>query len=170
MIAEVRPDQATLVPDPPEALTSNAGWRLQANAGRLQKIVTRLRELKVRSSLFIDPFRFNAFELAALQRIHPDRVELYTERFAQDYAGPRRSKTTGRYAAVAAQVQSLGIAVNAGHDLNSQNLAYLLREVPEIIEVSIGHAFIAESLYQGFRQTLMVYRRAIAKAGGSGRA
>jgi pyridoxine 5-phosphate synthase len=157
LVESVRPHQATLVPDPPDAITSNAGWRLAANEKSLAKTLSRLRKAKVRSSLFIDVFEWSASEHQALRRLNPDRVELYTERFARDYVTKSRAKTTAQYAKVARDIEELGIEINAGHDLNLQNIRYLVKHVPQVVECSIGHALIAEALYFGFKKTVRSY-------------
>ncbi len=162
LIKRVKPDQATLVPDPPQALTSNAGWRLNQNERFLHKILETLRKFHVRSSLFVDPFTFSQREMAALARLKPDRIELYTERYAHDFKSRSHSSTIRVYQQTAVKAETIGVTVNAGHDLNSINLGTLLKSVPQIIEVSIGHAFIAESLYYGFRSTIQKYKREIS--------
>lgn len=157
MIEDVRPEQCTLVPDPPDALTSNAGWKVQENAKFLKTVVARLRSAGVRSSIFIDPFAWSDSEQAALLSVRPDRVELYTERYATYYNSPEREAITRRYAEVGQAIAREGIDLNAGHDLNLQNIRYLIRTIPEIKEVSIGHALIAEALYLGFKETIRRY-------------
>lgn len=159
LIQRVRPHQATLVPDPPHALTSNAGWDLARNEKKLTKIVRRLRSMGVRSSIFVDVYNFSQTDQKALARIRPDRVELYTEKYAHDYVTQKRASTTAKYAKVARIIDLLGIQINAGHDLNAANIQYLLKSVPSIIECSIGHALISESLYWGFKRTIQTYRR-----------
>lgn len=157
LIQEVRPDQATLVPDPPNVITSNAGWKVSQTSTFLKNVLAELRQMKVRSALFIDVFAWSDADTQALARLRPDRVELYTERFATDYNTAQRARTTSRYAEVTNIISALGIGINAGHDLSLQNVRYLLKQVPQIVECSIGHALIAESLYMGFEKTIKQY-------------
>ncbi len=164
LIQQVHPDQATLVPDPPDVLTSNAGWQLERNEIFLRKILARLRRMGVRSSLFIDPFELSAPELQALDRLKPDRIELYTERYARDFGMRSHRSTLKRYQWAANSAAKLGIAVNAGHDLNSRNLREIIRAIPQIVEVSIGHALISEALYLGFHRTVQLYKSEIRRA------
>ena len=156
MIERAKPDQATLVPDPPEALTSNAGWDLVAREAELREVLTHLRGL-TRVSLFVDPAVFDGAQVEALARLRPDRVELYTEAYADAFGGVEREKVTGIYRRVGARAAELGLGVNAGHDLNQANLGYLLRHVPQIEEVSIGHALICEALCDGLETTVRRY-------------
>lgn len=164
LIEEIRPDQATLVPDPPEALTSNAGWDLVQSESLLQTVLPRLRAAGARVSLFVDPSTFSKEQAAALARLKPERIELYTERFSDDYPSPKRTATTQEYARVAAEASGLGVGVNAGHDLNQQNLRYLIEQIPSIDEVSIGHALICEALEQGLETTVRNYLRLLGHA------
>jgi pyridoxine 5-phosphate synthase len=157
MVQEALPDQVTLVPDPPEALTSNAGWDLAKNQAQLKGIVTDLKSMGLRVSLFIDPFQWNSRQMEALCAVSPQRVELYTEKFAEDFPTEQRSATTKIYKAVAQEIQTQGIDINAGHDLNLENLGFLLANIPQIKEVSIGHALICEALYLGMETTIHRY-------------
>ncbi len=161
LIRLVHPDQATLVPDPPHVLTSNAGWKLARNEQFLRRILAHLRRLGVRSSLFVDPFTFTSSERAALARLKPDRIELYTERYAHDYGSRRHRPTLERYTEAARVAGEHGIEVNAGHDLNRENLRELLRTIPQIVEVSIGHALVSDALYLGLQRTVQLYKREI---------
>src|SRR5690606_33602357 len=140
----------TLVPDPPDVLTSNAGWQVAAHEEFLREVLAKLREWGVRSSLFIDVFAWDAAEQEALLRLRPDRVELYTEKYAHSYDTPDEAPVTTRYREVGQSLHKEGIGLNAGHDLNLANIRHLLETIPQIEEVSIGHALIAESLYMGF--------------------
>ncbi|OFZ18203.1 MAG: pyridoxine 5'-phosphate synthase [Bdellovibrionales bacterium RBG_16_40_8] len=157
LVATIRPDQVTLVPDPPDVLTSNAGWQVAKNEKLLARVLKFFRQKKIRSSLFIDVLTINSLDLAALSRLQPDRVELYTERFAKDYVTKSRHKTTMIYKKTSQKIYALGIDINAGHDLNLQNIRFLLQSIPEIKECSIGHALIAESLYLGLKATIKNY-------------
>lgn len=155
LIEEVRPHQATLVPDPPEALTSNAGWKLSENLLFLKNTVTQLRSLNVKSSLFIDVFEWSKAEADALIEIQPDRVELYTEAYAKD---PR---LISQYKKVAAEINKFNIGINAGHDLSTENLQLLLKEIPYIREVSIGHQLVSDALNWGWQKTIQTYLEAL---------
>jgi pyridoxine 5-phosphate synthase len=157
MVEKVRPEQCTLVPDPPDALTSNAGWQMHKNHDFLYPVLARLRQANVRSSVFIDPFAWNEAEQEALISLRPDRVELYTEAYATEYSTPKRDAVTARYKDVANEISAAGIGLNAGHDLNLQNIKFLIQAIPQLKEVSIGHALIAESLYFGFKETIRRY-------------
>lgn len=157
LIDEIRPDQTTLVPDPPEALTSNAGWDLQDST--LGPVVSKLKSLGTRVSVFVDPVTFNASQAEALLRVQPNRIELYTERYSDHFFSNERDQVTREYAEVAKFAVEHGIGVNGGHDLNQQNLGFLIRHIPEISEVSIGHALICEALEQGLPTTVKNYLR-----------
>lgn len=160
MVQEIHPDQVTLVPDAEDAITSNAGWELAKNEKALTEVVQFLKENHIRCSLFIDVFKFSKEESAALSQIKPERVELYTEKFAKDYDTTARKVTTDAYLKVASDISKIhGIAINAGHDLNSKNVRFLLKQIPEIIECSIGHALMSEALYLGLERTIQLYLR-----------
>lgn len=162
LLREFTPHQATLVPDPPEALTSNAGWNVSGEAHFLKPIIHELKSLGIRVSLFVDPFEFSEAHLKALIQVGADRIELYTEKYADAYSTPERAAVTARYAEVARQADTHGLGVNAGHDLNQENLCFLLENAPPIEEVSIGHALICESLEQGLETTVKNYLRLVA--------
>ena len=155
-IEEVRPAQATLVPDTPEALTSDQGWNLHKDAERLRPIVARLKVLGARVSLFMDPA---PDQIALAQELGADRIELYTEPYAAAFARGDASAALP-YAAAAARAHELGLGVNAGHDLNLMNLAPFLARVPNVAEVSIGHALVGDALEFGLVETVKKYLRA----------
>lgn len=157
LMEEIRPDQCTLVPDAPTVLTSNAGWTVQENFDFLKKVLTSLKKNQIRTSLFIDPFTLTEKELLALSRLRPDRVELYTEAYAAAYCTPQIETIIHVYARAAEKLNTRGIELNAGHDLNLDNLAWLLKKIPQIREVSIGHALICESLYRGLENVIKDY-------------
>ena len=157
MVAKARPHQCTLVPDPPEALTSNAGWDLAGNEALLTRVISTLRQIGVRISLFVEPAKFSAIQAQALGRLKPERIELYTEAYADHFARADRDKVTEDYARVARAAEEIGVGVNAGHDLNQENLGHLIRTIPWISEVSIGHALICEALEQGLEHTVRAY-------------
>ena len=147
----------TFVPDPPHVLTSNAGWRLQGNENTLQKCLSVVRDLKLRSSLFVDPFEISIDELKTFKEMGCDRIELYTEKFSDDFASDQEEATTARYAQCAQIASELGLGLNAGHDLNLKNLRALKLAIPKLDEVSIGHALICDALYFGLEKTVQKY-------------
>lgn len=157
LVARYRPHQVTLVPDPPDAITSNAGWDLERHEEFLTNTARELERLGIRVSLFVDPFTFTAEQEAALTRIHPGRIELYTEKYADAFATDSRSAVTSRYKIVAAIARKHGIGVNAGHDLSQENVGYLVTEIPWIDEVSIGHALFCEAIEQGLATSVRNY-------------
>jgi pyridoxine 5-phosphate synthase len=159
-VAEVRPDQVTLVPDPPDVLTSNAGWDTVKNAGQLREVLATLRAIRLRSSLFIGVEPGMIEGAAALGA---KRIELYTEAYAVGFSKAARAAGAAQaavapYAEAAKRAAVLGLGVNAGHDLDLDNLAFFDENLPELLEVSIGHAFVSDALYLGMRETLARYR------------
>lgn len=152
-IEAVRPTQCTLVPDEREALTSNHGWDLRFNEHRLRPIIAQLKQWGCRVSLFMDPVPEN-MELA--RKLGADRIEMYTEPFAAAFAAGD-PHAADAYAATARRAVELGLQVNAGHDLNLKNLPVLLKAAPQIVEVSIGHALIADALEFGLPETVRKY-------------
>ena len=153
MVLEVCPDQCTLVPDSPGQLTSDHGWNIPENQFVLQQVLSELREGGVRSSLFLDP---DPEMVGHVTRVAADRIELYTENFANHHAGPQQEAVFDRYRAAAQKAGQLGIGINAGHDLDLQNLTKFL-QIPNILEVSIGHALIVESLQLGVTEVIKRY-------------
>lgn len=164
LIAKARPHQVTLVPDPPEALTSNAGWDLSAREPDLGDAIARVRSLGARVSLFVDPRTFGQSHQASLARLKPDRIELYTERYADFFPTPDRDRVTADYERVATGARAIGVGVNAGHDLTQENLSHLIATIPCVEEVSIGHALICESLEQGLENTVRSYLEILERA------
>ena len=161
-IREVRPQQATFVPDSEDQFTSDHGWSFPQDAERLAPMVAECRQLGVRVSLFMDP----APELMAwAAEVGADRVELYTEPYAAAWGQPAaRQQQLIAYARAAQAALTNGLGVNAGHDLNRDNLTEFLRAVPGVAEVSIGHALIADALELGYAATVSEYLRCIAEA------
>lgn len=155
LIKEVKPAQATLVPDPPDALTSNAGWDTLKNVDFLKKTVEEIRSLGIRVSLFVDPVP-KMVEGAA--KVKADRIELYTEPYAREYK-LHREIAVKPYVESAKVAQELGLGLNAGHDLDLDNLNFLRQSIPYLDEVSIGHALICDSLYYGLENTIQLYLR-----------
>jgi pyridoxine 5-phosphate synthase len=163
MVGRIKPHQVTLVPDPPDTLTSNAGWDFVGGRDALVPALATLRAHGLRSSLFLDPWTFRAAEQRdALLKLKPDRVELYTERFADDFGTDRESATLALYQESALWCVRQGIAVNAGHDLDLHNLKTLVRAMPDLAEVSIGHALICDGLEWGLETTLKRYLDVLA--------
>jgi pyridoxine 5-phosphate synthase len=165
-IRTVRPQQATFVPDSEGQFTSDHGWDLlgprAADAERLRPLIDECHALGVRVSLFMDPL---PEAMVAARAVGADRVELYTEPFAAAFAEPgqpRLSAELGRFAEAAVAAQAAGLGVNAGHDLNRDNLGPFLRALPGVLEVSIGHALVADALEFGLAETVSRYRRAMA--------
>jgi len=159
LVAAVRPQQCTLVPDDASALTSDHGWNLRRDAARLRPVIAELHSMGIRVSLFMDPepgFMQAAFDVGA------DRVELYTEPYASAFGGPEETAVLARYAAAAVAAQRAGLGVNAGHDLNCNNLPRFLGAVNGVQEVSIGHALIADALEWGLA---VAVKRYLAAAG-----
>lgn len=159
LVLEVRPDQVTLVPDAPDAITSNAGWNTKANRSFLTEICREFKSKGIRTSIFVDPDPAMV-EGAAL--CGADRVELYTEAYARNYpAGPQEAIAAYIKAAEAAKANGLGL--NAGHDLSLVNLNYFIKNIPWTDEVSIGHALICDALYLGLEKTIKAYLGEINK-------
>lgn len=159
LVAEIRPAQVTFVPDPPEALTSNAGWDARRHQAFLADTVARMRELGIRTSIFVDTDLQN-LEHAA--RTGTDRVELYTEPYAAQYPAGAEA-AVAPFAQAARVAGELGLGVNAGHDLSLENLRFFARRVPNLLEVSIGHALISDALYYGLENVVQMYLTQIAK-------
>lgn len=159
MIEKAQPAQCTLVPDPPEALTSNAGWDTIRHQSQLKEIIERLKIAGVRSSIFIDP---NVALIAAAKETGVDRIELYTEPYATAYkSGNPQAVTPYKEAAIYAH--TLDLEVNAGHDLSLYNLTYFSQQVPHLAEVSIGHALVSDALYLGLAETIRRYQACLQK-------
>ncbi len=155
LVREVRPAQVTLVPDAPDAITSNAGWDTIGQQAYLKDIVAELQAHGSRVSIFLDP---DMALVEAAATTGTDRIELYTEAYARQYAAGREA-AVAPYRAAAARAGRLGMGVNAGHDLDLENLAFLRQQLPELAEVSIGHALVADALYLGLENTVQLYKR-----------
>jgi pyridoxine 5-phosphate synthase len=163
-IRAVRPTQCTFVPDGEDQFTSDHGWNLapgSSDAERLRPLIQEAQSLGVRVSLFMDP---QPEAMAAAKAVGADRVELYTESFASAFATPRRAEVLDQFAQTAHAAASIGLGVNAGHDLSRDNLTAFLRACPAVQEVSIGHALIADALELGYAATVRDYLRCIAAA------
>ena len=155
IIRETRPHQATLVPDPPEVLTSNAGWDTLKNKEFLKDIIAEIKGLGVRSSIFIGT---DLEMIRGAAETGTDRVELYTEPYAQEYKTDRKA-AVAPFVRAAEQALKVGLQLNAGHDLDLENLRYFSEQVPGLEEVSIGHALVCDALYLGLENTIRLYRR-----------
>jgi pyridoxine 5-phosphate synthase len=153
LIEKVRPRQATLVPDGPDAITSNAGWDTVKNQQLLKKVVLQIKSLGVRVSVFVDPI---VEMVAGAAACGADRVELYTEPYAAAYL-TNREKAIQPYQSAGKKALDLGLGLNAGHDLDLHNLGYLKRSIPGLDEVSIGHALVSDALYYGLENTIQLY-------------
>lgn len=161
-VRAVRPHQATFVPDTVGQFTSDHGWNLPADADTLRPLIDECHALGVRVSLFMDPL---PEAMAHARAVGADRVELYTEGYASAFGTPAEVEVRTRYADTARAALAMGLGVNAGHDLNRDNLTAFLREVPGVSEVSIGHALIADALEMGYTETIRDYLRCIHRAG-----
>ena len=153
LVLKIKPEQVTLVPDAIDAITSNAGWDTINHLGFLKEMVTEFKRNGIRTSIFMDPV-ISLIEGAA--KTGTDRIELYTEAYAVNFEKGNR-KGVLPYVMAAKTAMELGMGVNAGHDLNLQNLHFFVNEVPGVMEVSIGHALIAESLYFGLQNVVGMY-------------
>ena len=157
MVTEVEADQCTLVPDPPNVLTSNAGWKVVENKLLLKHAVEKLHSAGVRVSIFVDPRTVTEDDFKVMKELGVDRIELYTEEYAESYPTSRRDEVTAVYKKTAEMARAHGIGINAGHDLNTENLKHLVQAIPFIDEVSIGHALICDALYWGLEATIKKY-------------
>lgn len=159
-VRDVRPAQCTLVPDETGAFTSDHGWDLGRDGARLKPVVEELKALGVRVSLFMDPV---PQAMTAVAGLGADRIELYTEPYARSFGSAEQEAELERYAEAARAAQRAGLGVNAGHDLNLDNLPVFLRSVPEVLEVSIGHALISDALDCGLAEAVRRYLEAIRR-------
>ena len=153
MVTEIKPTQVTLVPDDINALTSNAGWDTKKNEAYLKEIVDEFKSNKIRTSIFLDP---KIELLESVININPDRVELYTEEYAKCFA-KKEYEVINKYMLCANEISKHGIGINAGHDLSLSNIKFFKSRIENLIEVSIGHALIGESLYFGLEETIKKY-------------
>jgi pyridoxine 5-phosphate synthase len=162
LVLKVKPTQCTLVPDSPDAFTSDHGWDLKgAEAERLRPIISRLKEEGIRTSLFMET---DPEQIGLARAVGADRVELYTEPYAESFArGSGVEETLEKFRHAAEKAQSVWLGVNAGHDLNLQNLG-LFCTIPNIMEVSIGHALISDALEMGLANTVKAYLKVLSEA------
>ena len=153
LVLDVVPTQVTLVPDPPEALTSNAGWNTVEHSGFLTDVIGKFHEKGIRTSIFVNP------DPVMIEHAKPtgtDRVELYTEGYAANYL-KNPAEAIAKYRTAAEKAVEMGIGLNAGHDLSLVNLNYFAKNIPQLLEVSIGHALICDALYLGLKETITRY-------------
>jgi pyridoxine 5-phosphate synthase len=155
LVEEIRPHQVTLVPDPPGAITSNAGWDTVKFEGKLKELISEFKKKGIRTSIFVDPVE-KMVEGAA--KTGTDRIELYTEPYATGFFQDRKA-AVAPYIRAAAVAKELGLGINAGHDLDLHNLKFLKQSIPGLLEVSIGHALICDALYLGLENTIQLYLR-----------
>ncbi|GGK17291.1 MULTISPECIES: pyridoxine 5'-phosphate synthase [Parabacteroides] len=154
LVLKVKPTQVTLVPDAPDAVTSNAGWDVKANFDLLSELVDTFTAQGIRTSIFVGTDLAN-IELAA--KTGTDRIELYTEPYATNYP-VNKEEAVAPFVAAAQLAKNLGMGVNAGHDLSLENLAWFSQNIPWLEEVSIGHALICDALYHGLQETISLYK------------
>jgi pyridoxine 5-phosphate synthase len=157
LVAAVRPHQVTLVPDAPDAITSNAGWNTELHRLFLQEIIHELKELGIRTSVFLEA---DERQIDHVLLVEPDRIELYTESYAFGYTVDKINAIEN-FIATARRAQEAGLGVNAGHDLNLENLAFFAQQVPGLMEVSIGHALVSDALRYGMENTVLLYQRCL---------
>jgi pyridoxine 5-phosphate synthase len=160
LVLETRPHQVTLVPDELGQITSDHGWDTIKNRDYLKEVIAVFKKEGIRVSIFVDPV-IEMVEGAA--RTGTDRVELYTESYAKQYAAGNHQSTITSYVAAAKKAKELGLGLNAGHDLDLHNLKYFKQNIPWLDEVSIGHALISDAIYLGFENAIQLYKRQLAE-------
>ena len=159
MVLEVKPEQVTLVPDADNAITSNAGWDCERNLDFLKSVIAEFKNVGIRTSIFLDP---NPEMVKFAAQTGTDRIELYTEAYATNYPKDREEAIKS-YVETAIEAEKFGLGINAGHDLSLDNLKYFSDNIPNLLEVSIGHALISEALYLGLENTVQAYLKRLAK-------
>ncbi len=155
LVLKVRPAQVTLVPDPPDALTSNAGWNTVKHEAFLKEIILEFRRGGIRTSIFVDP---DEAMIRHASKTETDRIELYTESYAREFPTDRE-KAVNPFIKAGHWAKEVGLGLNAGHDLNLENLHFFSQKVPDLLEVSIGHALICDALYLGIENAIQLYLR-----------
>jgi len=155
MVLSVKPHQVTLVPDPPNVLTSNAGWDTKKNSKFLKEIITEFNKAGIRTSIFVDT---NIENILHASETGTKRIELYTEPYAANFSLDKLNAVTP-FKEAALFASELGLGINAGHDLNQQNLDFFATQIPQLNEVSIGHAIISDALYLGIENVIGIYKR-----------
>jgi len=158
LVCEVRPTQCTLVPDPPEVLTSNAGWKLESGNEWLRGALDRLRDNGIRTSLFLEP---DLDQVRRARMFGADRIELYTGPYAHAFGTEEGKRQLGMHARAARVARGEGLGINAGHDLNLENIPAYVKAVKGLAEVSIGHALFSDAIYLGLKRTVAAYLKAL---------
>lgn len=161
LIRRTRPTQTTLVPDPPEVVTSDKGWDIRANASMLGHVTEALHELGTRVVLFVEP---EGASVRAARDVGADRVELFTSHYCQAYGTAQERAVLRRYVQAASVAQEIGVGTNAGHDLNLDNLPKFRRAIPWLLEVSIGHFLVSDALSIGLERAVQAYLAALRPA------
>ncbi|HBR12948.1 MAG TPA: pyridoxine 5'-phosphate synthase [Chryseobacterium sp.] len=159
MVLDVKADQVTLVPDADDAITSNAGWDCEKHFDFLKGVIAEFKEAGIRTSIFLDP---NPAMVQSAAATGTDRIELYTEAYARHYPKDKEQAVKA-YFETAVAAGEYGLGINAGHDLSLDNLQYFADNIPNLLEVSIGHALISEALYMGLENTIQAYLKRLAK-------
>ena len=165
MVLEVKPEQVTLVPDADNAITSNAGWNCELHLGFLKNVISEFKNAGIRTSIFLDP---NPEMVKFAAETGADRIELYTEAYAKNYSDSStplrmtKEEAIKSYIETAIEAEKFGLGINAGHDLSLENLKYFSDNIPNLLEVSIGHALISEALYMGMENTVQAYLKRLA--------
>ena len=159
MVLEIKPEQVTLVPDADDAITSNAGWDCKTHLGFLKNVIAEFKKAGIRTSIFLDP---NPEMVKFAAETGTDRIELYTEAYAKNYV-QNKEEAVKPYVDTAKEAEKYGLGINAGHDLSLENLKYFSDQIPNLLEVSIGHALISEALYMGLENTVQAYLKRLAK-------
>lgn len=159
LVCQVKPTQVTLVPDAPDALTSNNGWDTKKEKELLKTVISRFKAQGIRTSIFVNPEPEMAIHAA---ETGTDRIELYTEAYASNYF-VNRDQAIAPYIETAKAALTVGLGINAGHDLNLDNLNFFKNNIPGLLEVSIGHALVCDSLYYGLQNTIRMYLRELEK-------
>ena len=153
LVLEVKPEQVTLVPDSVDAITSNAGWDTIKNKEFLTNVIKTFKDAGIRTSIFVDP---DPKMIEGAKAVGTDRIELYTESYATDYT-QNKEEAIKPFIEAAERANELGIGINAGHDLSLDNIEYFAKNIPNLLEVSIGHALISEALYLGLDNVVNMY-------------
>lgn len=157
LVLDVKPEQVTLVPDPPGVLTSDAGWKVTEHTDFLNGVLDQFKNAGIRTSIFMDT---DMEQINYLSQIRPDRIEFYTGPYAVNFKTDP-AQAIAEYKVAADQVAKFKIGINAGHDLDTENLKYFYEQIPALLEVSIGHALISDALYWGLEKTIQTYLKAL---------
>ena len=158
LVLEVLPDQVTLVPDPPDVITSNSGWDIKNNFDFLKDVIGQLRQAGIRTSVFVST---DLVQIEYASKIMTDRIELYTEDYSKNYK-INPNQAISAYLKAASLANKFNLGINAGHDLNLDNLKFFADKIPSLLEVSIGHALISDALYLGLENTIQIYKRQLS--------